>query len=132
MIRFAQDVGALLLRSEPFTYLDSQITFSQETDISRNSALRSRNPAVNAAAQRVVRETTKPTGMFQPRPPKAGIGARKKANFTAASIPRKPVAVASETNNGGAAAATSAEASTSSAAPKGQDDFRRMLLEGKK
>jgi hypothetical protein len=85
---------------------------------------------LKAAAQRIVRETTKPTGMFQPRPPKAGIGARKKANFTAASVTRKPV-VASETSNGQAAAA-SVEASGSLAAPKGQDDFRRMLLEGKK
>lgn len=120
----------MLLRSEPFTFLDSTVTFSQETDITRNSTLGNRNPAVNAAAQRIVRETTKPTGMFQPRPPKAGIGARKKANFTAASVTRKPV-VASETSNGQAAAA-SVEASGSSAAPKGQDDFRRMLLEGKK
>lgn len=114
-----------MLRTEAFIYNDTPITFSEETDISRNSTLGARNHAVEAAAKSV------PGAMFQPRPRKAGIGARKKATFTAASIPRKATA----TNGQGSGEATGISAGTSGAAasgPKGQDDFRKMLLEGKK
>lgn len=124
-----QDVGALLLRTEPFTYLDSPITFTEETDISRNSTLGTRNHAVEAAAKSV------PGAMFQPRPRKAGIGARKKANFTAASIPRKAKAGDADASGNGPVEPMETSAAGSSAAstgPKGQDDFRKMLLEGKK
>lgn len=115
-------------------FADSTITFAQETDITRNSTVGGRNAAVNQAAKRVVRETTKPTGMFQPRPPKVGIGARKKANFSAAAVTRK-AAVTDVSNNAEASGSgsTSQPAVTEapSSAPKGQDDFRKMLLEGK-
>ncbi|KAJ9113953.1 hypothetical protein QFC19_000149 [Naganishia cerealis] len=131
----AADVGALLLKNEPFVFADSTITFAQETDITRNSTVGGRNAAVNQAAKRVVRETTKPSAMFQPRPPKAGIGARKKANFTSASVTRKHAATSTDVSvnaeSSGAAAQTTAGAASSSG-PKGQDDFRKMLLEGKK
>jgi phage gp45-like len=69
--------------------------------------------------------------MFQPRPRKAGIGARKKANFTAASIPRKTATASGQVSGEATGASTGASGATASG-PKGQDDFRKMLLEGKK
>jgi hypothetical protein len=119
----AADVGALLLRAEPFVFHGATLGIEAETDPSRADI---GERVIRPAASRAHTEgAPKSSTSFVPRPPK-----------TAA---KKRLALAPQTAKklGSGATITSgdkgpAEGSSTGGQEKGQDDFRRMLLEGKK
>lgn len=105
---FIQEVGKLLLRSEPIVFNGNTLQLSEETPTSGLSRARPAAPP------------SKTGGMFVPRAaksrPRAGLGA-----------PRKPGLGAQSTS---ASSSNSAPISNTSSAPqqgRGQDDFRKML-----
>lgn len=112
----AADVGSLLLRTEPFQFNGSIIEITNETDPKRRKI----GEQVVKLATTTGTAATKTATSFVPRPPKNA--AKKRLAMTTTTTTRK-------IGTGVTLASTSGTVNPSA---QGQDDFRRMLLEGKK
>ncbi len=111
----AADVGALLLRTEPFEFNGTTIEITNETDPKRRKI---GEKVVKAVAGGPTSGSSAPrtATSFVPRPPKTAAKKRLAMTTTRKLGTGVGVPAVSGTANG----------------DKGQDDFRRMLLEGKK
>ena len=106
-----QDVGKLLLRTEPVIFNGNTLELVADTP----GVPRAVRNGPSAAPPPT---TTKGSGMFVPRAaasrPRAGLGSKKRVVAISAAAP------ASSQTNASPAGSTSGQA-------KGQDDFRKML-----